>query len=136
LGFRVFCPVFATLWEWVGPRLAGHLPFVKTRKRFHVSVPRSVEIEPFRYSGLAVVLSLCGVIAGICSWATPTGRNSTTVVGPPTRPTLIVPVGAQLSPLPQNHQPVMVLQSGTTAREMSPMSTPRSFPSALVRSAN
>ncbi len=125
-----------SLRERVGPRLASPLPFVKTGKRFHVSVPRSVEIEPFRYSGLAVVLSLCGVIAGICSWATPTGRAPAPIAGPPLRPTMIAPVGAQLSPLPQNHQPVMVLQDGTTAREMSPMSTPRSFPSALVRSAN
>ena len=120
----------------VGPRLAEVEAFVKTGKRFHVSVPRSVEIEPFRYSGLAVVLSLCGLIAGICSWATPTGRTSRPIAGTPLRPTLIAPVGAQLSPLPQNHQPITALQDGSTARETYPMSTPRSFPSSLARSAN
>ncbi len=109
---------------------------MKTEKRFHVSVPHSIEIEPFRYSGLAVVLSLCGVIAGICSWATPTGRASGPVAGPQFRPSMIAPVGAQLAPLPQNHQPIMVLQDGRTGRETYPTSTPRSFPSALARSAN
>lgn len=121
---------------WVGLRLAPPLPFVKTGKRFHVSVPRSVEIEPFRYSGLAVVLSLCGVIAGICSWATPTGRSSGPIAGTSMRPAMIAPVGAQLSPLPQNHQPFMLIQDGRTGRETYPMSTPRSFPSGFVRSAN
>lgn len=110
--------------------------FVKTGKRIQVTVPRSVEIEPFRYSGLAVVLSLCGVIAGICSWATPTGRTQAPAASASMRPMMIAPVGAQLSPLPQNHQPVMLIQDGWMGRETYPMSTPRSFPSALVRSAN
>ena len=127
---------FAVGWIRVGPRLASRAGVVKTRKRFQVAVPRSVEIEPFRYSGLAVVLSLCGVIAGICSWATPTGRTSVPVATTSSRPTMIVPVGAQLSPLPQNHQPVTILQDGTPGRETYPMSIPRSFPSAFVRSAN
>ena len=134
--FLVFPWKDVTLSLGVGPRLALEIPFVKTGKPFHVSVPRSVEIEPFRYSGLAVVLSLCGLIAGICSWATPSGRTSGSIAGSSIRPTMIAPVGAQLSPLPQNHQPVMVLQDGRTGRETYPMSTPRSFPSAFVRTAN
>lgn len=61
----------------VGLRDAS-LTSVSAKVPLAASEPQFFRIEIFRWRGLAIVLALCGLMAGICTVLTPTGQSLST----------------------------------------------------------
>jgi hypothetical protein len=61
----------------VGLRAAS-LDSVSAKVPLAASEPQFFRIEIFRWRGLAIVLALCGLMAGICTVLTPTGQTLST----------------------------------------------------------
>lgn len=54
------------------------LDSVSAKVPLAASEPQFFRIEIFRWRGLAIVLALCGLLAGICTVLTPTGQTLST----------------------------------------------------------
>lgn len=61
----------------VGLRAASLDP-VSAKVPLAASEPQFFRIEIFRWRGLAIVLALCGLMAGICTVLTPSGQTLNT----------------------------------------------------------